>query len=37
MKENNSVMEKVKINYIKSKCRCPSLLTDVNLFVNIKA
>ena len=34
MKENKDVMRKIYITKIKSKCLCPSLLTDTNLIVN---
>ena len=30
-------MKNLKITYIKSKCRSPSLLTDTNLFAYTKA
>ena len=36
-KENDSVMKKLNVSYIKSKCRCPSLLIETNLFVKTKA
>ena len=37
MQENDSVMKKLKITEMKSKCFCPSLLIKTNLFVNTKA
>ena len=37
MKENDSLMRNLNITWINSNCRCPSLLTDTNLFVNTKA
>ena len=36
MKEIDSVMKKLNITHIKSKCLCPSLLIENNLFVNAK-
>ena len=37
MKENKDVMKKVKITYINTKCRCPSLLIETDLFFKTKA
>ena len=37
LKENDNVMKKLNITYIKSKCRCPSLLIETNLLVKTKA
>ena len=37
MKENEDVMKKLNITYIKSNCRCQSLLIETNLFVRTKA
>ena len=37
MKQNDSVMKKLNITYINSKCSCPSLLILTNLFGNTKA
>ena len=36
-KEKDSVMKKLNVNSIKSKCRCPSLLIETNLFVKTRA
>ena len=37
LKENKDGMKKIKITYFKSKCLLPSLLIEINLFVDSNA